>query len=122
MKPNYAFNSIAVTIALLMLTFGARQAALAADSGFSFAVCGDARTMIYVPYKADRDAEARHLLAGMFNLVMPQKAAEDLVAKAIQLKYDPVTHELTPIVMPYMSSSESSGLTRAGSPRLPSKT
>jgi hypothetical protein len=106
MRPKCALNYIAATFAVLLLTFGGRPAAHAADSGFSFAAYGDARTMIYVPYKQEQVAEARHLLAGMFNLVMPQKAAEDLVAKAIQLKYDPDTHELMAIIEPYMSSSE----------------
>jgi hypothetical protein len=97
---------ITATLALLMFIGCGALAAQTTDAGFSFAAYGDARTMIYVPYNQDHEAEARHLLAGMFNLVMPQKAAEDLVAKSIQLKYDPVTHDLTAIIEPYMSSSE----------------
>ena len=106
MKTIRKQNCVAATLALLILTGSGMLAAQTSDGGFTFAAYGDARTMIYVPYKADQDAEARHLLAGMFNLVMPQKAAEDLVAKSIQLRYDPVTHDLTAIIEPYMSSSE----------------
>ena len=106
MKTILKQNSFALAIAMVVLTGCSQQATPTADAGFSFAAYGDARTMIYVPYKENQDAEARHLLAGMFNLVMPQKAAEDLVAKAIKLRYDPVTHDLTAIIEPYMSSSE----------------
>ena len=97
---------LAATLALLILASYGVLAAQTTEAAFSFAAYGDARTMIYVPYKQEQDAEARHLLAGMFNLVMPQKAAEDLVAKSIQMRYDPVTHDLTAIIEPYMSSSE----------------
>jgi len=106
MKTIHKQSYLAATFALLILIGCGMLAAQTVDAGFSFAAYGDARTMIYVPYNQDHDAEARHLLAGMFNLVMPQKAAEDLVAKSIQMRYDPVTHELTAIIEPYMSSSE----------------
>jgi hypothetical protein len=97
---------LAATLALLILARYGVLAAQTTEAAFSFAAYGDARTMIYVPYNQDQDAEARHCLAGMFNLVMPQKAAEDLVAKSIQMRYDPVTHDLTAIIEPYLSSSE----------------
>jgi len=97
---------LAATLALLILASYGVLAAQTTEAAFSFAAYGDARTMIYVPYKQEQDAEARHLLAGMFNLVMPEKAAEDLVAKSIQMRYDPNTHDLTAIIEPYMSSSE----------------
>jgi len=101
-KQSYTVATLAV-----LVTIGCGMlAAQTTEAGFSFAAYGDARTMIYIPYDQDHEAEARHLLAGMFNLVMPQKAAEDMVAKSIQLRYDPVTHELLGLTEPYMSSSE----------------
>ena len=73
MKTISKQNYVAATLAVLILAGSGLVAAQTAEAGFSFAAYGDARTMIYVPYKADQDAEARHLLAGMFNLVMPQE-------------------------------------------------
>ena len=106
MKTSWKQTYAAATFVLVMLIGCGRLAAQTPDAGFSFAAYGDARTMIYIPYDQDHEAEARHLLAGMFNLVMPEKAAEDVVAKSIHLRYDPVTHELTGLTEPYMSSGE----------------
>ena len=39
-----------------------------AESGFSFAVYGDSRSMMYLPYNADQEAEARKLMVDMFTL------------------------------------------------------
>jgi len=58
-----------------------QQAGSPAKSGFSFAVYGDSRSMMYLPYKADQKEEATKLLADMFELVLPEKIAEEVVRK-----------------------------------------
>ena len=61
----------------------------------------------------------------LFNLVLPEKNAEEVVRKNVKLTYDPATGELVQIVMPFMTRSEVMTLTRwirAGSPRHPSRT
>jgi Calcineurin-like phosphoesterase len=80
-------------------------------AGFSFAVYGDSRSMMYLPPKSDQRAEAIKLLVTMFELVMPEKIAEEVVQKNVKLTYDPTTKELVQVVMPFMSSSEVMTLT-----------
>jgi hypothetical protein len=62
--------------------------------GFSFAVYGDSRSMMYLPYKADQEAEARQLMVDIFELVLPAKVSQAVVDKNVKLTYDPVTKEL----------------------------
>lgn len=109
-KPVMIFritNSVVSAAALLALCAGcattqtAQQASRPADSGFSFAVYGDSRSMMYLPYKSDQEAEARELMADMFELVLPEKVAEAVVKKDVKLIYDPATHELVEMVMPF---------------------
>ena len=68
-------------------------------AGFSFAVYGDSRSMMYLPPKSDQRAEAIKLLVTMFELVMPEKIAEEVVQKNVKLTYDPATKELVQVVM-----------------------
>src|SRR6266705_954542 len=89
----------------------AQQAPRPAASRFSFAVYGDSRSMMYLPYKADQEAEARDLMVDMFELVLPEKVAAEVVKKDVKLIYDPATHELVEMVMPFMTHSEVSYLT-----------
>ena len=81
------------------------------DTGFSFAVYGDSRSMMYLPYKSEQEAEARELMTDLFDLVMPEKVAAELVQKDVKLIYDPATKELVQMVMPFMSKSEVTTLT-----------
>jgi hypothetical protein len=81
-----------------------------AESGFSFAVYGDSRSMMYLPYRKDQEAEARKLMVDMFSLVLPEKVSEETVKKHVKLTYDPTTNELIQIVMPFMTASEVSTL------------
>ena len=107
------FALIAV-LALLAAPVAAAEKGQAANkpaSGFSFAVYGDSRSMMYLPYKADQEAEARELMVDMFELVLPEKVAADVVKKDVKLIYDPETHELVELVMPFMTRSEVSYLT-----------
>jgi hypothetical protein len=82
-----------------------------AQRGFSFAVYGDSRSMMYLPYKVDQEAEARQLMVDMFELVLPAKVSQAVVDKHVKLTYDPATHELVQIVMPFDTASEVTTLT-----------
>jgi Calcineurin-like phosphoesterase len=82
------------------------QSSRSTGSAFSFAVYGDSRSMMYLPYKKDQEAEARKLMVDMFELVLPEKVSEAVVNKDVKLIYDPATNELVQIVMPFMTKSE----------------
>lgn len=117
MKPT-RFTTFA-TLAALTLALGAgwataqtaKPASHATDSGFSFAVYGDSRSMMYLPPGENQKEEAIKLVVDMFELVMPQKIAEAVVRKDVKLIYDPATKELVQIVMPFMTRSEVMTLT-----------
>ena len=79
--------------------------------GFSFAVYGDSRSMMYLPGNADQKEEATKLLVDMFDLVLPEKVSEEVVRKDVKLIYDPATGKLVQIVMPFMTQSEVMTLT-----------
>jgi hypothetical protein len=89
----------------------AGQNTKAATPGFSFAVFGDSRTMMYLPHRSDQKAEAVNYMVDMFELVMPEKVAREAVAKAVKLIYDPASGELVEVVMPFMTKSEVTTLT-----------
>jgi Calcineurin-like phosphoesterase len=105
-------------IAALLLAGCARNApakgrAKAGESGagFAFDIYGDSRSMMYLPYKANQEAEARQLMVDMFELVLPAKISQEMVNKNVKLTYDPATKELVQIVMPFMTASEVTTLT-----------
>ena len=89
----------------------AQNARSSPDSGFSFDVYGDSRSMMYLPYKASQEADARKLMVDMFELVLPEKYAAGVVEKDVKLVYDPSTHELVQMVMPFDTRSEVTTLT-----------
>jgi hypothetical protein len=89
----------------------AQSAKGGADSGFSFDVYGDSRSMMYLPYKASQEADARKLMTDMFELVLPEKVADAVVQKGVKLIYDPSSHELVQVVMPFDTRSEVTTLT-----------
>jgi Calcineurin-like phosphoesterase len=89
----------------------AGQNTKAATPGFSFAVFGDSRTMMYLPHRSDQKADAVNYMVDMFELVMPEKVAREAVAQAVKLTYDPASGELVQIVMPFMTKSEVTTLT-----------
>jgi Calcineurin-like phosphoesterase len=107
-------RSIVVALAL-MLAFpplnAVAQQPRPTNAGFSFAVYGDSRSLMYVPYKEDQEAEARQVMAEVFELVLPPDRAKELVEKYVKLTYDPSTHELTQMVMPFITMSEITTLT-----------
>ena len=114
MKRNSIVEKIVIFCFLVAaLALVSSGAALAADqpkgkaqSGFSFAIYGDSRSMMYLPYKLDQREEATKLLVDMFNLVLPEKVSEEVVKRDVKLIYDPATGELLQIVMPFMTRSE----------------
>jgi hypothetical protein len=103
--------TIGAAIAMLVGNLYAQQASRPTDSGFSFAVYGDSRSMMYLPPKSDQKEEATNLFIDMFNLVLPEKISEEVVRKDVKLIYDPATGELVQIVMPFMTRSEVTTLT-----------
>jgi hypothetical protein len=75
-------------------------------SGFSFAVYGDSRSMMYLPYNLDQKEEAMNAMVDMFELVLPEKVAAGVVKKDVKLIYDPATKVLAQVIMPFMTRSE----------------
>ena len=81
-------------------------------SAFSFDVYGDSRSMMYLPYRSDQEADARKLIAHMLELTLPPKEAAAVVEKDVKLIYDPSNNnELVHVVMPFMTASEVMTLT-----------
>jgi hypothetical protein len=103
-------SSLALLPALQSQTAIAQQARRGGNA-FSFAVYGDSRSMMYLPYKLDQREEAIKLMVDMFELVLPEKVAEEVVRKVVKLTYDPLTDELIQIVMPFDTKSEVTTLT-----------
>ncbi len=110
MKVRFFLVGFAALLALLPSNAAAQQSR-PADGGFSFAVYGDSRSMMYLPYKADQEAEARQVMAEVFELVLPPDRAKELVKNNVKLVYDPGTRELTQMVMPFITMSEVTTLT-----------
>ena len=75
-------------------------------SGVSFAVYGDSRSMMYLPYMETEKEEATNAMVDMFELVLPEKVAAGVVQKDVKLIYDPATKELAQVIMPFMTRSE----------------
>jgi len=105
-KACFRLFALLVTIAIQPFTATAQQATPPSEKGFSFAVYGDSRSMMYLPYKQDEEAQARQLMVDMFELVLPAKVAPEVVQKDVKLIYDPDTKELVEMVMPFMTASE----------------
>ncbi|MGA3213810.1 MAG: hypothetical protein ABSD20_21085, partial [Terriglobales bacterium] len=103
--------SAAFAFALTTSTTSAQQKSRPAEAGFSFDVYGDSRSMMFLPYKVDQEAEARKLMVDMFELVLPEKVAAPLVEKSVKLTYDPSTNELVQVEMPFLTASQVMTLT-----------
>ena len=104
-------STLALLPALQSRLAAAQETKRGGDLPFSFAVYGDSRSMMYLPYKSDQREEATKLLVDMFELVLPEKVSEEVVRRDVRLTYDPSTNELVQIVMPFESRSEVSTLT-----------
>lgn len=81
------------------------QAQTATTGGFSFAVCGDTRPMMYLPYKEGKPDLVK-MFVEMFGLVMPEKMAEEVVKRDVRMIFDPGTNDLIEVIMPFMSKTE----------------
>jgi hypothetical protein len=104
------FSILALLPALCLPTVTAQQAPSAQRSAFSFAVYGDSRPMMYLPYKEGQPG-LNKMFVEMFGLVMPDKVAEAVVKRDVKTTFDPVTKELIQVVMPFESKSEVMTLT-----------
>jgi predicted phosphohydrolase len=93
----------------LLPTVGQAQTT-SATAGFSFAACGDSRPMMYLPYQEGHPDLVR-LFVEMFGLVLPERAAEEVVKRDVKMIFDPDTKELVQVVMPFMSKTEVMTLT-----------
>jgi hypothetical protein len=72
---------------------------------FSFAVCGDSRPMMYLPYNQGKPDLVK-LFVEMFGLVMPERVAEAVVKRDVKMIFDPATKDLVEVIMPFMSKTE----------------
>jgi hypothetical protein len=106
MNRRVVLSTLALLPALQPRMAAAQQARRGDTLPFSFAVYGDSRSMMYLPYKSDQREEAIKLMVDMFELVLPEKVAEDVVRRDVRLSYDPATNELVQIVMPFDTKSE----------------
>jgi hypothetical protein len=111
MNRRVLLSSLALLPTLRPRTAVARQTTRVGSRAFSFAVYGDSRSMMYLPYKSDQREEAIKLMVDIFSLVLPEKVAEEVVRKDVKLTYDPATDELVQIVMPFETKSEVTTLT-----------
>ena len=103
-------RNAAIAVLCVLLLPGAKAHAQTAtpakESRFSFAVYGDSRSMMYLPYMETQKEEATNAMVDMFGLVLPQKVAAGVVQKDVKLIYDPATKELAQVIMPFMTQSE----------------
>src|SRR5271166_5514324 len=111
MDRRILLSTLAMLPVLKPLTAVAQPTKQGGGSAFSFAVYGDSRSMMYLPYKKDEEADARKLMVDMFDLVLPEKVSEAVVNKYVKLTWDPDTNELVQIMMPFMTRSEVTTLT-----------
>jgi hypothetical protein len=103
---NLTMLACAIGLSVTSLAGPSKAQEKSSKGGFSFDVYGDSRSMMYLPYKVDQEAEARKLMVDMFELVLPPKVADAVVEKNVKLTYDPSTKELVQLVMPFITASE----------------
>src|SRR5580698_3224119 len=115
MRPQFAsesnpslfrWMSCLVGAAFILATGVSRAQQPVQPEAFSFDVYGDSRSMMYLPYTKAEEAQAHLLMVDMFDLVLPAKVSQEMVNKYVKLTYDPSTHELVQIVMPFDTASE----------------
>src|SRR5262249_48451375 len=106
LDPRFDINWRVLLSALALLpvlqprTAAAQQAAQGSNRAFSFAVYGDSRSMMYLPYKSDQRDEAIKLMVDIFALVVPEKVAEDDVKRDVKRTSDAATPQLGQIGQP----------------------
>src|SRR5262245_24378786 len=106
--------SVVLSALLAALPATAQQATKApasqAERGFSFAAFGDSRPSMYLPVK-DGKPDLAKIFVEMFDLVMPEKIAEEVVKRDVKIIFDPTTKELIRVIMPFATRSEVMTLT-----------
>jgi hypothetical protein len=99
--------ALVALLAIRSTAYAQQPPSHSAEAAFSFDIYGDSRTMMYMPYRADQEADARKEIATMFDLVLPPKEAAAVAQKDVKLVYDPANNnELAEAVMPFMTPSE----------------
>src|SRR3974390_1147803 len=99
-------SSLALLPTLQPGTAAAQQTNRDISLAFSFAVYGDSRSMMYLPYKSNQRDEEVKVMVDMVELVLPEKVSEEVVRRDVKLTYDPATDELVQVVMPFETKSE----------------
>jgi hypothetical protein len=100
-------RALVFALAIWSTAHAQQPASHSAESAFSFDIYGDSRTMMYLPYRADQEADARKVISQIFTLVMPPSEAALVAEKDVKLVYDSANNnELAEIVMPFMTSTE----------------
>lgn len=84
------FSILCASVTVLALACSTASAQKATPAAFSFDVYGDSRSMMYLPYKEEQEAEARELMVDMFELVLPQKVAATVIRKNVKLTYESI--------------------------------
>ena len=74
-------SAYVLAAALLTGSAMAQNAKPAAGSGFSFDVYGDSRSLLFLPYRQDQEAEARRYMADLYELALSEQVATDVVAR-----------------------------------------
>jgi Calcineurin-like phosphoesterase len=113
LRPSLVINRrILLSILALLPSFWLPTvtAQQAPSSAFSFALYGDSRPMMYLPYKEGQPG-LNKMFVEMFGLVMPDKVAEAVVKRDVKTFFDPATKELIKVIMPFESKSEVMTLT-----------
>jgi hypothetical protein len=107
MKHRMAIYSLILLTLFISFADGQNpKTAQKSSAGFSFAVYGDSRSMMYLPYKEDEQDSAKKLMVELFSLVVPEKVSEEVVNKYVKLIYDSASKELVQLVMPFATASE----------------
>src|SRR5262249_33501073 len=100
--PKVASSRLAILSFMTLLLGGCAKNVLTSEraeaaqqqaaSNFSFAVYGDSRPMMYLPYKQG-EPEINKLFLDLFGLVLPEKVAEAVVKKDVETIFDSVTKD-----------------------------
>lgn len=95
------FSRASILIPVLLTTLSVAQTPKSpAQSAFSFDVYGDSRSLLFLPYMQNQEAEARKYLAGVYELMFSEEQAVEKVQTQAKFTYDPATHELLQIDTP----------------------
>jgi len=109
-------GALSCSLVVALLSAGCQQATAGSEKaspppppnrgGFAFAVYGDSRSMMYLPYQESEKAEAQKLMVDLFSIAMPEVLSEIVVKRKVKMSYDPTSRELVQLVMPFESRSE----------------